>query len=99
MKVIATTEDGFIIEASKNDIANLTGYYSTYDKDFKKLKIGDEIAIHDMFVQLYTLEKKKQDLSQTVKTLRNLADLLEPACPVIEKVFETAINEETEAQP
>lgn len=96
MKIIATTENGYIIEASKEDVVNLTGYYSLYDKDFKNLKIGDEIAIHEMFTQLYTLEKKKQDLSQTVRTLRNLADLLEPACPVIEKVFDNAIHEEME---
>ena len=49
-----------------------------------------------MFTQLYTLEKKQQDLSQTVRTLRNLADLLEPVCPVIEKAFDNAIHEEME---
>ena len=96
MKIIATTENGYIIEASKENIANLTGYYSSYDNKINNFKIGDEIAIHEMFTQLYTLEKKKQDLSQTVRTLRNLADLLEPACPVIEKVFDNAIHEEGE---
>lgn len=96
MKIIATTEKGYIIEASKEDIANLTGYYSSYSKGYTEPIIGDEIAIHKMFEQLYTLEKKKQDLSQTVRTLRNLADLLEPACPIIEKVFDNAIREESE---
>ena len=31
MKIIGKTEDGYIIEASQDEVANLIGYYSKYD--------------------------------------------------------------------
>lgn len=96
MKIIGTHEKGFIVDIDKNDMANLIGYRSEYDDDFrgKKLSAGDEVAISGMYHQLYTLENKKQELSQTVLALRNMADLLEPVAPVIEKVFEDVLKEE-----
>lgn len=97
MKIIGATENGYIIDADANEVANLIGYYSKYTKDFVKPKVGDEIQVDAMFKQLHTLANKKNDLSQTVKTLRNIAELLEPVCPIIEKSIETAL-EETEGR-
>lgn len=94
MKIIGVTEKGYIIDANADEIANLTGYYSEYSEKFnKKLKAGDEIKVDEMYKQLYHLSKKRTELAQTVKTLRNLADLLEPVCPVIERAIETATEE------
>ena len=93
MKIIGTTENGFIIDADTNEIAKLVGYHSKYTDSFKKPKVGDEIKVDAMFNQLYTLANKKHDLSQTVKALRNIAELLEPVCPTIEKSLETALDE------
>lgn len=94
MKVIGESEDSFIIEASKNEIANLIGYYSKYDSKFK-INAGDQINISDMFKQLYNLEHNKPELSKVVNTLRNLADSLEPVCPVIEKSVIEAVKVKT----
>lgn len=88
MKIVAQTYEGYMLEVSKSDIANLIGYYGEYDMGDKyRPKIGDEIKINDMYKQLYTLQNKQPELKKVVDTLRGLADLLEPTVPVIESVF------------
>ena len=37
MKIIAKTENGFLIDASANEIAQLHGYESDYDSDYRKV--------------------------------------------------------------
>ena len=84
MKIIGKTENGYIVEASKDDVANLVGYHGQYDTKYKPLSVGDEILVSKMFRQLYELKNNQPELQKVVGTLRNLADLLEPVCPVIE---------------
>jgi len=83
MKIIGETKDGYIIEASRDDVANLIGYY--YGSAMKnRLSTGDEIQINKMFRQLYNLEHNQPELRKVVDSLRGIADLLEPCCPMIE---------------
>jgi hypothetical protein len=49
VKVIGKTEGGYILEASNDEVANLIGYYSTYDKDYKRPNCGDNIQISSMY--------------------------------------------------
>jgi hypothetical protein len=86
LKVIGKTGDGYILDASTNEIANLIGYYSDYDMrdNNKKLAVGDNIQISAMYKQLHNLKNNEPKLKDTVKMLRGLADSLEPVCPVIE---------------
>jgi hypothetical protein len=86
MKILGKTEDGYILEAHSDEVANLIGYYSKYNENFK-VQVGDEIRINEMYHQLYTLQHKQPELQTIVSTLKNLADLLEPVCPVIENVM------------
>lgn len=95
MKIVAQTYNGYMLEASKSDVANLIGYYGEYDMGDKyRPKIGDEIKINDMYKQLYTLQNKQPELKKVVDTLRGLADLLEPTVPVIESVFVDCVKDE-----
>lgn len=89
MKIIGESREGYIIEASKDEVANLIGYYSKYDDKFK-ISVGDKINISGMYQQLYNLKNNQPRLKEIVKTLRNLADLLEPVCPVIEAQIKEA---------
>lgn len=84
MKVIGKSKGGYILEASDNEIANLIGYYSQYDSDYRKPECGDTIQISSMYQQLYNLKNNQPKLKDTVKMLRGLADSLEPVCPLIE---------------
>lgn len=43
-----------------------------------------------MFTQLYNLENKQPELKKVVDTLRGIADLLEPTCPVIENAIKVS---------
>jgi hypothetical protein len=92
VKVIGKTESGFIIEASKEEIANLTGYHSSYSNGYKSPLVGVEIQVSKMFRQLYDLEHNQPELQKVVNTLRGMADLLEPVCPVIEKRVKEAVT-------
>lgn len=95
MKIVAQTYNGYMLEVSKSEIANLIGYYGEYDmKSSYAPKIGDEIKINDMYKQLYSLQNKQPELKKVVDTLRGLADLLEPTVPVIESVFVDCVKDE-----
>jgi hypothetical protein len=94
VKVIGESRDTYILEASKDEIANLIGYYSRYD-DKAHVSVGDKINISSMYKQLYNLKNNEPKLKEVVKTLRGLADLLEPVCPVIEAQIKDAAKPES----
>ena len=89
MKVIGKSQNGFILDASSQEVARLIGYYSSYEKGATS-SVGDEIQVDKMYEQLYKLEHNQPELRKVVDTLRGLADLLEPVCPVLEKQIEEA---------
>ena len=97
MKIIGESKEGYIIEAHKDEIARLIGYYGEYAlrEKGKRVSVGDEININGMYWQLYNLKNNQPKLKEIVKTLRNLADLLEPVCPVIEAQIKDAAKPET----
>ena len=45
MKIIGMTEDGFILEASKDDVAAMEGIYSSQ----RRFEIGDVVNIGGLF--------------------------------------------------
>jgi RNA polymerase-interacting CarD/CdnL/TRCF family regulator len=86
MKVIGKNDEGFIVEMSEDEAYNLTGYYSRYSDDKKKIQVGDEITIHEMYQQLYKLEWNRKDIKEAQNKLRKAADNLETVVPVITKI-------------
>ena len=40
MKILGKTKDGFIMEASLTEVANLLGFYSEYADKFPKIVVG-----------------------------------------------------------
>ena len=38
MKVVGYTEKGYMLDATKEEIANLIGFYSTYSEEYRKAK-------------------------------------------------------------
>lgn len=89
MKIIGETTDGFIFEATRDEMANLVGYHSNYSlqaesaTDKPYLKIGTEIAITAMFRQLYDLEHNKKELGALAVRLRRYADTLDAVRPIL----------------
>ena len=80
MKVIAKTNDGYILEASKEDVRNIQGMYLHE----KSVDIGDVIDIEGLF-------KKYMSVSSAfdkIESLRQTADLITRAADWIEQFKE-----------
>ena len=86
MKVIGYTEKGYMLDATKEEIANLIGFYSTYGEEFKKksLGIGSEIDVSGMYKQLYGLAGKYDDIERAKDNLKRCIELLDIVNPLID---------------
>lgn len=87
MKVIGKSKDGFILQATETEVANLIGYYSERSDGFK-VKPGDEINVHDMFQTLYQMDSHAKEIELIQRKLREIADNLEPVVPILREVKE-----------
>lgn len=89
MKIIGETADkGLLLSASKDEVANLLGFYSEYSgrEGMPDLKPGLVIKINAMYKQLRELATAHQKALETIAVLRGLADVLEIKCPVIQEI-------------
>ena len=98
MKIIGGTESGFILEATKDEVANLAGYYSynhAPDKGYHKdaFNIGDQVNVDAMYRQLYSLARLGDQVESTKKTLEAAIQLLTIVDPVIRKVVDMQPDE------
>lgn len=91
MKIIGVTTNGFILESSRDEVANLLGFYSGYSEKAKvgELKSGAYIKVAEMYSQLYQLAGAKKKIVEAQKQLREVADRLDPLVPIIPVVLLT----------
>ena len=83
MKIIGETKEGFIAILSSSEMANLTGYSSTYSCGYNKPKINDFVDIESLYMRTTTIEtilnnglvEAIDNLNAKIKTL-NLAKKL-----------------------
>ena len=85
MKVIGYTEKGYMLDATKEEIANLIGFYSTYGEEFRKkaIGIGSEINISGMYKQLYGLAGSYENIEKAKENLKQCIELLDIVNPLI----------------
>lgn len=76
MKIIGTTETGFLIEAGRDEVFNFIGFYWHGSSGAPKVENGTIIKVHEMYEQLTELAKKREKLQEMASQLRNIADLL-----------------------
>jgi hypothetical protein len=88
MKIIGESTESFIIEASKNEVANLLGYYSKYSDRKPPVVVGNEIKINEMYTQLYELSRRKDDLKKMHDSLIEYASYLLEIDPIKVRVQE-----------
>lgn len=85
MKIIGRTKEGYILDASSDEIANLVGYYGKYFLEKKvHLNIGDEINISQMYKQLYDLSRKHEEIENAKEKLSECIKYMDEIAPVIE---------------
>lgn len=64
MKIIGTTDNGYIIEINKTEAANMAGAYSSFSDECKDWKIGSVISIG----RIYGDAKEAVDLMSGLKS-------------------------------
>ena len=94
MKVIGYTEKGYMLDATKEEIANLIGFYSTYSEEYRKssIGIGSEINVSAMFKQLYDLHWRHDDVEKAKEKLRQCIDLLDEVNPLIDIKIDNKVD-------
>ena len=86
MKIIGETKEGYIIEASKDEVANIMGFYSNFQiPTDKKVKIGEEIEIEKIYARYRAFESiiKSKDFNNALLRLTDTIEVLTP----VEKLF------------
>jgi hypothetical protein len=91
MKIIGETENGFIVETDKNELSNLVGYQTDFERTYntnqrRSFKIGDKIQINAMFDRLYRMANKEKELMEISAKLKAAADFVDAALPTIKHV-------------
>ena len=84
MKIIGIGNGGYIIETTSEELANLIGWHSLWDTEEsrRRLQVGDEVHIHDMYKQLYDLAKNSETLTKVAAELVKYANLLKRVEPI-----------------
>lgn len=77
MKIIGKSEDGYILTASKDDVAAIEGLYSNQ----KRYEIGDLIDIKGLFNEYTSIDKALRDIDK----LRHTSELLNNAVDWIQQ--------------
>lgn len=68
MKIIGETKDGFILEASKDDVAAMEGLYSHQ----KKYEVGDLIDIMGLFSRYANINNALNDINRLRISAENI---------------------------
>ena len=84
MKIIAKSKNGYLLEATNDEIANLHGLYSAYAfkqtyGEAPELQIGSDVPIAAMYRRLTAMAAVPGQLVQAKKTLEAAATLLSVA--------------------
>ena len=74
MKIIGKTKDGFILEATKDDVAGLAGLYYTYETQFDVGDIIDIEGLHSKYVSVAIALKDISDLKKSAQRLIDAAN-------------------------
>ena len=89
MKVIGESENGYIITATKDEIANLQGLYSHYSDRFK-VNVGDELNIESF----YDMAKKANSIRSRRDELESVTRHIDSALRIIDFVTKATDKEQ-----
>jgi len=86
VKIIGKTKENFLLEATKNELANLVGYYSTYTDGYKSLQIGDYIKVSEMFNKLSWIENNKKKVEMLKEEFIQISRELDTFNPIFRSI-------------
>ena len=70
MKIIGKTNDGFILEASKDDVAEMEGLYSHQ----KKFEVGDLIDMEGLFSHCKSIDIAFDNIDRLRRFAKNIIE-------------------------
>ena len=107
MKVIGKSEQGYLITATADEIANLFGHGWNSD-DFRKVAkeagakdtgrwdgpdlVGVEINVGVAYERLAWLERRKSEFDSLVRDLRKMADKIDDHRPLFDKIVDGKVG-------
>lgn len=77
MNIIGTSSAGFLISASKDEIAELMGFYWSGSNGCPHIAVGSEIPVAKMFTHIEFLKSSGGKLNALAAELRVIADAVE----------------------
>lgn len=83
-------DTNFIVEVSKDELANLCGYYFCGADGCPKFEVGDEIPVSKVFERLYGLKRAEGDIARVTGSLQGIIDNLQLINPIIKSTDEAA---------
>jgi len=96
MEIIGTNSNGFILQATADEVTKILGFtYAAQAKDAGfALAVGSVIPISDIYSRLSSMRSNDTALADARKSLRSLADLLEPIDNAIQEALKPVAVEE-----
>lgn len=82
MKIIAKTEEGFLVDVSKEELERLEDLY--YGHSNGKYKVGTKIKVSEMYHQIKFMTEHKKTIDQAKDSLKKVMDNLEMIKPFVE---------------
>ena len=86
MKILGKNKEEYVLQATAEEVANLIGYYyqgaGTAKLD-QVMEAGHEIAVADMYKQLYDIAAAQKELREMALKLESFATLLRSRDPLI----------------
>lgn len=73
MRIIGKTDNGFILDASKDDVAAIEGLYSHE----KRFEIGDVIDIYGLFSKYSSVRSALRDIDKLKESAQRIIDSAE----------------------
>lgn len=70
MKIIGKTNDGFILEASKDDVAAMEGLYAHE----KRFEVGDLIDMEGLFSRCNSIDIAFNDINRLRNSAKNIIE-------------------------
>jgi hypothetical protein len=89
MKVVATIGSNYLmVEISRDELANLIGFYYPSAAPKPSFEVGGQIKVSDMYRQLYKLRDAQRELKAASQTLHSIANLMLVADPLLQAVVD-----------
>ena len=95
MKIIGTSEQGLLLTATPNEVAQLLGHYSPYADKCPKLSPGLVFNVSAMYERLTRLSQSQNKLDGARKVLQAIDLLLVQVDPVL-SIGEPTVSPEPE---